>query len=299
MSKVLLIDMDSTIPNLALMKISSYHKAKGDEVSFFMSDPDYVYCSIIFKKNRHNADALSLLYPDAVIDVGGSGYDLKKRLPEEIDRMTPDYSLYPDNDSYYGFTSRGCIRNCHFCIVRRKEGSFHRVYENVNQAFENICGGYTFKKITLMDNNILADPELFFSVTDEILRRKLKVDFNQGLDIRLVTREIASRISKLKLINTLKFAFDDESYEDSVINGVRYLRECNVNLRHKTLFYVYVNDDSDYDSAVRRCRLLKALGTTPYIMLNKDVEHTKRMKQLKRWCRPWIFWKIDITEYEG
>lgn len=139
--RVLLIDADSKIPNLALMKISAYHKSKGDVVGFNVSDPEKVYCSIIFKKNKHMADGLKFFFPDAELDIGGSGYDLKKRLPDEIECMTPDYSLYPDNDSYYGFTTRGCIRHCHFCIVHDKEGKFRRLYDTPEQALNSIIGG--------------------------------------------------------------------------------------------------------------------------------------------------------------
>ena len=84
---------------------------------------------------------------------------------------------------------------------------------------------------------------------------------------------------------------------DSVINGINILKNNDVDVRHKVLFYVYVNDDSQYDDAVKRCRILKENTATPYIMLNQETSHTKRMKQLKRWCRPWIFWKIDIDNY--
>lgn len=139
--KVLLIDMDSTIPNLALMKVSAYHKSKGDEVGFHVYDPDKVYCSIIFKKNKHKADGLRFLYPDAELDIGGSGYDLHKVLPPEIESMTPDYSLYPENQSYYGFTTRGCIRHCPFCIVHDKEGKFRRIYGSTDEALKSIMGG--------------------------------------------------------------------------------------------------------------------------------------------------------------
>lgn len=121
---VLLIDIDSKIPNLALMKISHYHKDRRDNVGFNISNPDKIYASVIFKKNKHKVDGLHLMYPDAEIDIGGSGYDLHKSLPQEIEDLSPDYSLYPDCDTYYGFVSRGCIRNCHFYIVPKKEGMF-------------------------------------------------------------------------------------------------------------------------------------------------------------------------------
>jgi hypothetical protein len=128
-----LIDVDSKIPNLALMKISSYHKARGDNVVLIhgahvdLTDPpDKIYDSIVFKKNKHALDYLFSTYPDLDIDIGGSGYDLKKELSAETEEMKPDYSLYPDCDYSIGFSSRGCFRKCHFCVVPEKEGHFRQ-----------------------------------------------------------------------------------------------------------------------------------------------------------------------------
>mgnify|MGYP000936417244 CR=1 FL=1 len=149
MKKILLIDADSTIPNLALMKISAYYRAQGCEVGFNVSDPNIVYSSIVFRKNRHMADSLSFYYPEAEIDVGGSGYDLAKELPPWIESMSPDYGLYPECDYYLGFTTRGCIRRCHFCIVHEKEGDFRKVCD-----VSDICTGQDFKNCVLMDEEI-------------------------------------------------------------------------------------------------------------------------------------------------
>ena len=244
---VLLIDADSTIPNLALMKIAAYHKSRGDNVGFNVIDPDKVYCSIIFKKNRHIADGLRYFYPDADIDIGGSGYDLKKVLPDEIERMTPDYSLYPDNQSYYGFTTRGCIRHCPFCIVHDKEGRFRRLYATPEDALSSIMGGGNLSRITFLDNNILADKGWFISLCDLLKSRypKLKVDFNQGLDIRLMDDDIASALSSLNPINDWKFAFDMMSYKDSVLRGIRILRDHGIDVKRKCIFYVYLDSDAD------------------------------------------------------
>ncbi|HZY25608.1 MAG TPA: hypothetical protein VFE71_07265, partial [Bacteroidales bacterium] len=132
--------------NLALMKISTYHKAKGDNIQLVkiklkrrkdgtlkeavkidLSDkPDKVYASIVFKKNKSLLDQLLTQHPEIPIDIGGSGYNLEKTLPHEIENMKPDYSLYPDNDASIGFSIRGCFRKCHFCIVPEKEGKFRR-----------------------------------------------------------------------------------------------------------------------------------------------------------------------------
>ena len=133
--RILLIDVDSTIPNLALMKISTWHKAKGDSIVLthganvdLTDPPDKIYGSIIYKKNKHALDDLISRYPD-IIDIGGSGYDLHKTLSDEIENMAPDYSLYPEFDYSIGFSSRGCIRStktCPFCVVPIKEGRFRR-----------------------------------------------------------------------------------------------------------------------------------------------------------------------------
>lgn len=297
---VLLIDADSTIPNLALMKISAYHKAIGDTVGFNVEDPDKVYCSIIFKKNRHMADGLRFLYPNADIDIGGSGYDLKKTLPEYIESMTPDYSIYPDNKSYYGFTSRGCIRHCPFCIVHDKEGGFRRIFGDVDSALRSIMGNHELTEMTFLDNNILADRDWFIELCNTLHSRfpKMKVDFNQGLDIRLIDDESARALSKLRPITKWKFAFDMMSYKDKVLKGIEILNRY-IKVRSMVLFYVYVDGDYQIPDAVARCRILKENGATAYAMLNLDVEHTKRMKTFKRWTRPWLFWSCDFDENTG
>lgn len=300
MSRILLIDADSTIPNLALMKISAYHKAIGDIVGFNVEDPDKVYCSIIFKKNRHMADGLRFLYPNADIDIGGSGYDLKKTLPEYIESMTPDYSIYPDNKSYYGFTSRGCIRHCPFCIVHDKEGGFRRIFGDVDSALRSIMGNHELTEMTFLDNNILADRDWFIELCNTLHSRfpKMKVDFNQGLDIRLIDDESARALSKLRPITKWKFAFDMMSYKDKVTKGIEILNRY-IKVRSMVLFYVYVDGDYQIPDAVARCRILKENGATAYAMLNLDVEHTKRMKTFKRWTRPWLFWSCDFDENTG
>lgn len=300
MSRILLIDTDSTIPNLALMKISAYHKSIGDIVGFNVEDPDKVYCSIIFKKNRHMADGLRFLYPNADIDIGGSGYDLKKTLPEYIESMTPDYTIYPDNKSYYGFTTRGCIRHCPFCIVHDKEGGFRRIFGDVDSALRSIIGNHELAEMTFLDNNILADRDWFIELCNTLYSRfpKMKVDFNQGLDIRLIDDESAKALSKLRPITKWKFAFDMMSYKDKVLKGIEIL-DRYIKVRSMVLFYVYVDGDYQIPDAVARCRILKENGATAYAMLNLDVEHTKRMKTFKRWTRPWLFWSCDFDENTG
>ena len=215
---------------------------------------------------------------------------LSKRLPAEVDLMMPDYSLYPDCDFDVGFTTRGCVRSCPFCVVPRKEGRF-KVVQHPREFHDP-----SHKGVMLLDNNILADKNWFFEVTDWINSQGLKVDFNQGLDLRLMDKDIAKRIRELGRMTTWRFAFDSLDYTDEVIDGIRMLRDAGVKVRSSSLTYVYMDSDDDFDSALERLRILRGLDAMPYVMLNRNSQITPRMRALKRWTRPQIFYS---TEWEG
>ena len=307
--RILLIDVDSTIPNLALMKISAYHKAKGDNVALIklnlkrrekvnlIEKPDKIYISVIFKKNKQAVDDLVEQYPDLEIDIGGSGYDLKKELPPEIEAMRPDYTLYPEFDYSIGFSSRGCFRKCHFCIVHEKEGNFRRV-QHPQQWYNP-----KFRKITFLDNNILADKEWFMQIADWCLSKGLKAWFTQGLDIRLVDSEIAKRLFEIRNHHMLSFAWDSMKDESAVRKGIELLKQAGFTkskLRSKVQFYIYVDSDDDYESGVYRCRELKKLGCNTYVMFNIENEQTPRINALKRWSKGKVyFWLFDIADFIG
>jgi hypothetical protein len=263
----------------------------GDDVGFNVTDPDKVYASVIFIKNRHKVDGLQLMYPNAEIDIGGTGYDLHKHIPQ-IDLLKPDYTLYPKCDYSVGFTTRGCVRHCYFCFVPAKEGKF-KIVQHPREFYDP-----SKKKILFMDNNILANKDWFMEVTDFVIKNKLQADFNQGLDVRLLDHDIAKRIAQMKPINDWKFAFDDLQYQNEVFRGITLLKEAGVNVRHSVRFFVYCDNDSQYDDAVSRCRMLKDRNVTPFVMLNQQTVKTQRMKDLQRWgCRPWVTWSCDISVY--
>lgn len=298
--RVLLIDIDSKIPNLALMKVSAYHKALGDTVGFDTADPTRAYISCIFKRNKAKADSaatmLRLQYPTITIDIGGPGYSLTKTLPDEIEGQRPDYDLYPGTDYSLGFTTRGCIRRCPFCIVPIKEGHLHRVarIEDIHDP--------RHRQIKLLDNNILADMDKFKQIIAYCKEHDLRLDISQGLDARLLTEEVAGLLASIRPMSTWTFAFDSMAYRPAVERAIGLLRDAGINLRQKVQFYVYCDDsDGEYgiESAIERCRLLKGWGTNPWVMLNIDRRPTKAMRHLKRWAnQKQIFWSIDISEYK-
>lgn len=298
--KVMLLDVDSTIPNLALMKISGYHKVQGDIVGWNTKNPDKVYISCIFKKNasvaRSAAALFKIQYPGVIVDIGGPGVDLKKELPAEIESSPPDYSIYPDCDYSIGFTTRGCIRNCSFCIVPKKEGKLKRVadIETVHNPIHN--------SIKLLDNNVLADFDNFKRICEYCIEHNLKIDFSQGLDARLLNDPMAALLSQVKPMTCFNFAFDNLDYTDDVLSAIDLLKKHGINTRSKVMFYVYCTRDMDGPtgvlSALRRCDILKEQGTNPYIMCNIDKPPTQIMKDLKRWAnRKHLFYSCSFKEY--
>ncbi len=291
MSDVLLIDVDSKIPNLALMKISAYHKDHDDNVGFHVSDPDLVYASVVFTENEHKVDGLKFWYPDAEIRIGGSGYDISKKLPNEVEYMKPDYSIYPEIDYSMGFTTRGCIRSCDFCVVPKKEGNLCRWQHPKNFHDDK------FNKIKLLDNNILADKDWFMKVSKWMLDKDIKVDFNQGLDIRLLDKDMAQRIADLDHFSTIKFAWDHPNDEEQIKKGIDMLKDTGLDIRHKVQFYVLTNFDTNHEDDLYRCRKLKEWGTNPFVMQYESGDEFTN--HLARWAnKKWIFWSVDFQDYD-
>jgi hypothetical protein len=264
--KVRLVDVDSKIPNLALMKISAYHKAKGDDVDFYnplFDKPDLIYASKVFDFTPD-----FMFYPDCEIVKGGSGYDLKAELLAEIESQFPDYSLYRC-DYAIGFTTRGCVRKCPFCIVPQKEGNI-RIVGDIYDFWK----GQEY--LMLLDNNLTALPEHFELICKQLIKEKIKVDFSQGLDIRLITPEMASLLSKVKLLKQIHFAWDDIRIEKAVRRGIEILTKNGVS-KHKLMFYVLIGFKSTPEEDLYRVETLRGLGVDPFVMpYNRNDKYQRR-----------------------
>lgn len=253
MRKVALLATDSKIPNLALMKLSAWHKAQGDQVEVYanplFSRPDRLYISKVF-----NFSPEPQYLPNCEIVRGGSGYNLITTLYPEVEAIYPDYEIF-GCDYALGFTTRGCIRKCKFCIVPEKEGDI--------QAVSDI---YAFwrgqKEVKLLDNNILALPGHFLKICQQIREEGIKVDFNQGLDIRLLTDKMARTLSELRC-DQYRFAFDHPEMEDTIREKVALLKKYGIK---RSRFYVLVGFDTTLAQDLRRLNVLRELGQNAYVM---------------------------------
>ncbi len=286
--KIGLIDVDShNFPNLALMKISAYHKAQGDEVEWWWGWGEYdrVYKSKVFD------DTYSHDLPDPVnakeIIKGGTGYCLDNKLPDEIEHMYPDYSLYPEltKDTAYGFLSRGCPRGCPFCIVKDKEG--RKAYK-VADLSEWWSGQ---KNIVLCDPNLLACRE-HMDLLKQLADSKAWVDMNQGVDARMLTEANIEALNRVKIKN-IHFAWDLMDQSDAVLKGLNLYREIGKRSSHGAFGAVYVltNFNTTMEENLYRVYTLRDLGYDPYIMIYDKPHAPREVKMLARWCNNKIVFK--------
>ncbi|MBO5955896.1 MAG: radical SAM protein [Clostridia bacterium] len=349
-----LIDVDGhNYPNIALMKLSAWHKAQGDHVEWCTNglDPfDRVYMSKIF-----SFSAEPDFYPNATeIVKGGTGYCISLQngievydkekdivLPHEIEHSYPDYELYfDDNDlvydeesgeclglsekekrkrnTAYGFMSRGCPKGkIHkYCHVAAKEGLCSHKVADLSEFWRGQ------KYIELLDPNTLACKD-WKDILSQLAESKAWVDFNQGVDIQLLTKEKAELLRKVK-IKHIHFAWDNYEDKSVVVPAFELLKQETNWDRHKVSAYVLTNFDSTKEQDLERVYFLRSLGFQPYPMIyNKgeffypngrlrpaemllkkftpeQIEHARFCQKLQRWCNPFIFWKCEtFDEYRG
>ena len=295
--KIGLIDVDShNFPNLALMKISAWHKAQGDDVEWWwgFSEYDKVYMSKVFDET-YTPDILEPFNAREIVK-GGTGYGLGNKLPAEIEHMYPDYSLYPEytKDTAYGFLTRGCPRHCAFCIVGDKEGLKSQKVADLNEWWRGQ------KNIKLLDPNITACPnciELLGQLSDS----QAWVDFTQGVDARCLTPQKISALNGVK-VKMIHFAWDFMSQSDAVLRGLKMYREIGaVQDERKRRVYVLTNFDTTMEENLYRVYKLRELEYDPYVMVYDKPLAPKEIKRLQRWVNNKFIWRAcpKFEDYAG
>lgn len=284
--RVSLFDADMKGPNLALMKLSAYWKAQGAEVLFNRGGGDRVFISCVFTKNLHRARLIQEAFGG---EIGGSGTgNYATVLPPEIEHICPDYTLY-NLDYSMGFTSRGCFRACPFCIVPEKEG--RSVVE-----WSPLAEFVRHKSVLILDNNYFASP-LWKDKTLEMIGGGLKVDFNQGLDIRLIDEEKAELLAQLNP-DYLRFSWDSMTLKPAVKKGLRLLRDAGypIHNRHRLGFYVLTGFDSTIKEDLHRIDYLHKLGINTHVQVYGDSRGD--LARVSRWGnQPRIWRKTRFSGY--
>ncbi len=286
--KILLLNIDSKLPNIALHKIEMWHKLKGDEVIWDMpimlGSTDRAYASCIFTKNASVVANYKGLYPDLL--AGGTGYDLTAVLSPEIDAMKPKIN--------YGFTTRGCTRKCPFCIVPKAEGHI-RVVGDIYDIWDGKS-----KYITLLDNNILALPSHFEKICLQVAEAHIAVDFNQALDIRLVDSSIAALIAEVKHKRYISFSYDYMNIEGPFNRGMGHLRDAGIRMS-KVMIFLLVGFNTTLPDDLKRIETIKGYGASPFVMKYQEVSGVKaiikrpksELKELARWVnQPHGFYEV-------
>ncbi|SCI81110.1 Uncharacterised protein [uncultured Ruminococcus sp.] len=290
--KIGLIDVDShNFPNLCLMKLSAYHKAAGDKVEWWrpFRRYDIVYKSRVFT-DTYSKDEITVRNAARVIK-GGTGYGTDNALPYDVEHTRPDYSLYPQfPGTAYGFLSRGCPRNCGFCIVSGKEGRKSVKTADLSEFWDGQ------KEIKLMDANLLAcaDHE---NLIEQLAQSRALVDFTQGLDIRLVNRDNISLLNRVRT-KAVHFAWDNPN-EDLTGHFQRFLDFTTVKSSRNRRVYVLTNYGSTHEQDLYRVNTLRAMGFDPYVMIYERPTAPPITRHLQRWVNnKRIFYTVnDFSDY--
>lgn len=292
--KIGLIDVDGhNFPNLCLMKISAYHKQQGDDVEWcnLFEHYDKVYMSRVFD-DTYTDDFMTAINADEIIK-GGTGYDLKNKLPDNIEHIYPDYDLYPDltKDTAYGFLTRGCPNDCPFCIVSKKEGRKSIKVADLSEFWDRQ------KNIKLLDPNLLACKD-HLDLLQQLIDSKATVDFTQGLDARLINEKNVELLSKVK-VKMVHFAFDLMKNEKAIINGLKLYKEYTGINERKTGIYILTNYNTTHDEDLYRVYAVRDLGYLPYVMIYNKPYAPQITKDLQRWCNNRIIYRKSKENFEN
>lgn len=293
-----LYDVDShNFPNLALMKISAWHKAQGDNVEFVLPLKHYdkIYVSKVFG-DEYSQMSDYCLQADEIV-YGGTGFaitiengkevyhkDRDPNLPDEIEHIYPDYSLYPEltKDKAYGFLTRGCCNNCDFCIVSKKEGMCSKKVANLSEFWNGQ------KEIILLDANLLACKDKM-ELLKQLADSGAKVDFTQGLDARFITEEVAKALSAVKK-SIVHFAFDFMKNEKAIVKGLKMYSQYN-KVSISDSVYILTNFDTTIEEDLYRVKMVQEAGFSPDIRIYRKRTAPQLLKDLQRWSNNRILYR--------
>lgn len=285
--KIALIDVDSKIPNLALMKLSAYHKRMGDEVKLYepmFDHPDLCYASKIFDFTPDYE-----YYPtDCEIIRGGTGFDMHAKLPEEAENIMPDYSLFNCEYAMGRFT-RGCIRRCPWCVVPKMDGNKVRQVANLSDFWDGQ------KVVRLLDDNIMADADIFSNACEQLSKAGVKVIW-EALDIRLVNEQTARALASVKNQKSIHFAWDGKAQDRFIVPGIEKLKAAGIK-PWRLMFYVLIGFDTTREYDLHRVMTLHQLGAHPFVMpFDKSDRY---QKDFARWCNnKFIFKSTAWQDYD-
>lgn len=322
---VALFAPDSKYPNIAIMKISAWHKAQGDTVVFQPKSAqaiDRTYVSIILTESRKKARTIAALFPNT--EIGGTGWDINKELPAAIEVKQPDYRLLTAADLYpmmkgaktreqklqvahdliqagIGFSSRGCInttKSCPYCVVPLKEKQIRHV-TNIRDLMNPVYGS---KLVYLLDNAFVSDP-YFFEKVAEIRELDLTVDIQSGIDLRRLDDEHAHALASIKHRGSLRMAWDNPNHEASVVRGIKTLRR---HYKGDCTCYVLIGFNTSPEQDILRVRKLHEMGVRPYVMrysspfeeLEEKDPMLVRNDHFKRYVNGFVYKRESFENYE-
>ncbi len=288
-----LIDIEPKVFNTAYMQIAGYHRGRGDTVDWWnpVTEPvlgrlfDHVYCSSLFDFTDKS------VVPQRVI-CGGTGFDVTSRCSQVIEESDLDYSIYSVCDTSYVWFSRGCIRNCPFCIIQEKEGKLRSVKtKNLNP---------NGKYITVMDNNFFANP-VWQEAILQLEQWGEPVDFEQGIDCRIWTEEVAAALGKLKMHGKLHVAWDDpnEDLLDQIKQIAMWSDQHNGNPANPSVMcYALIGFNSTHDENMYRVESLRNIRVDPFVMKYDPTDEYQ--SRFARWVnfKP-TFRTIPWKEYQN
>ena len=304
-----LVQIDGKLPNLALMRLSSYYKENNDDVYFtrhitpeLFENPYYdkVFASSIFGFSRDRIERLKIQYPNAII--GGTGTDnWTTKIEDHIgDYFKYDYSIYPDFEHSIGFTQRGCRLKCKFCVVPTKEGK----NRSTSSIYDIWRGDGHPKKIHLLDNDFFGQPEEQWKERiKEIKEGKFKVCFNQGINIRLIDETVAKNLIEIDYRDDsfknkrLYTAWDNIGDEKRFFDGIDILNKYGIPSKHIMAYMLIGYDKREtWERIFYRFNKMVERKIQPYPMVYNN--KNKELKKFQRWVIRRYYQYVKWEDYD-